>query len=50
MVRENETLIYSAFEDMSMAHINFDLLTESFLFSDKGLEDFFIKYTDEQLR
>ena len=33
-----------------MSHINFDFLTESFLFNEKELENVFNKYSDEQIR
>ena len=35
---------------MSMSHINYDFLTESFLFKDKSIEERFKSYTDKQLR
>ena len=33
-----------------MAHVNYDFLTESFLFNDKDIEDAFKDYSDQQLR
>lgn len=33
-----------------MAHINYDFLSESFLFSDTGIEDGFKEYSDTQIR
>lgn len=33
-----------------MAHINYNFLSESFLFNDTGIQDGFKEYSDKQIR